>query len=224
MTTKGQIFDSLTDGVSNILDDKIGDSMSFLQGGWKTLTNGQSMLRNKLFQMQQAVHDKFDTLNNITNIVHTIAKWDETDEETGQKIFINLKKKINDLNTKIEGLENTVVGLSNQNSNMSGQIKSLDDKIKVIDHKLDIVNNRFMDINGKLEILSSMIVPRKETIASPVTPPVEVPTESVIPLTKPKDDLLNFLGSNRIKDMLKINGSSDRLEDQVLEITMYINR
>ena len=29
VTTKGQIFDSLTDGVSDILDDKFGDSMSF---------------------------------------------------------------------------------------------------------------------------------------------------------------------------------------------------
>lgn len=31
LTTKGQIFDSLTDGVSDILDSKFGDSMSFLQ-------------------------------------------------------------------------------------------------------------------------------------------------------------------------------------------------
>ena len=67
--------------------------MSFLQGGWKTLTNDQSILRNKLFQMQQSVHEKFDTLNNINSVIHTIDNWDETDEETGEKICINLKKK-----------------------------------------------------------------------------------------------------------------------------------
>ena len=47
--------------------------------------------------MQQAVHDKFDTLNNITNIIHTIDNWDGTDDETGEKISRNLKKKITSL-------------------------------------------------------------------------------------------------------------------------------
>ena len=85
MTTKRQIFDSLTDSVGDILDNKIGESLSFIQGATKALTNGQLELRNNLFQMQQAVYDKFNTINNITNTIHTIGNWDETDEERGEK-------------------------------------------------------------------------------------------------------------------------------------------
>ena len=40
LTTKGQIFDSLTDGVPDIVDSKLGDSLSLLQGASKALTNG----------------------------------------------------------------------------------------------------------------------------------------------------------------------------------------
>lgn len=90
LTTKGQICDSFTDDVTGILDDNIGESLNFVQGATKALANGQSLLRNKLFQMQQAVHDKFDTINNITNTIYTIDNWDETDEDAGENIAINL--------------------------------------------------------------------------------------------------------------------------------------
>lgn len=225
LTTKGQIFDSLTDGVSDILDSKFGDSMSFLQGGWKTLTNGQSILRNKLFQMQQAVYDKFDTINNITSRLHTIDNWDETNEETGEKININLQKKIQSISNKIDALETSVLGFIRSTlCTMSGNIKTITDRLSVIDHKFDIINNRFLDVNRKIENIPSMIVPVKHNIPSPPTPPVDVPREVVIPLTKPKDDLLDFLSTNRIKNILKVNGYFDKLEDQVLEVTIYVNR
>lgn len=107
---------------------------------------------------------------------------------------------------------------------MSREIKTLQDTIKTMDHKFDIINNRFMDIEKKIENIPSMIVPRSESIPTPVTPPVIVPIESVIPLTKPKDNLLNFLSSNRTKNILNVDGSFDKLEDQVLEITIYVNR
>lgn len=59
--------------------------------------------------MQQAVHDKFDTLNNITNIIHTIDNWDGTDDETGEKISMNLKKKITSSSAKVSALENNPI-------------------------------------------------------------------------------------------------------------------
>ena len=87
---------------------------------------------------------------------------------------------------------------------MSGSLKTINDRLSVIDHKFEIINTRFLDVNRKIENIPSMSVPRKESVPSPPTPPVEVPTETVVPLTKPKDDLLEFLSSNRIKDILKI--------------------
>ena len=44
------------------------------------------------------------------------------------------------------------------------------------------------------------------------------------PTNQPKADLLNFLSTNRIKNILNVDGSFDKLEDQVLEITIYVNR
>ena len=223
LTTKGQIFDSLTDGVSDVLDDKFGDSMQFLQGGWKALSGGQSLLRNKLFQMQQAVHDKFDTINNITNTIHTIDNWDETDEETGEKKTINLKKKSDSISKNINDLNTSVAGLSEQFTTMSGNISKINDKLSVIDHRFDIINNRFLDVGRKIENIPSHIVPVKHSIPSPPTPP-PVQRETIIPLTKPKDDLLDFLSTPRIKNILKVDGLYDQLEDHVLEITVYTNK
>ena len=117
-----------------------------------------------------------------------IDNWDETDDETGEKVSINLRKKISNMTSKFDILENTIIGLSNQNSNMSGEIKTLQDTIKIIDHRFDIHNNRFADKEKKIKNIPSMIVPRSESIPNPVTPPVIVPTESVIPLTNPKAD------------------------------------
>lgn len=106
--------------------------------------------------------------------------------------------------------------MSEQSTAMSGLIKIIDDKLKVIDHRFVIINNRFNGINDKIKDMPSII-----EVPSPVTPPIDVAIEPVIPLTKPKDDLLDFLSSNRIKEMLKVNGSFDRLEDQVLEMNIY---
>ena len=195
-----QPTNQLTDGVSDILDSKFGDSMSFLQGGWKTLSSGQSLLRNKLFQMQQAVHDKFDTINNITSTLHTIDNWDETDEETGEKKTINLKKKIEVLTKNISELNISVSGLSEQFTTMSGNISKMNDRLAVVYHKFDIINNRFLDVYRRIENIPTNMVPVKHSIPSPPTP-LEVPREVVIPLTKPKDDLLDFLGTSRIKNI-----------------------
>ena len=223
LTTKGQIFDSLTDGVSDVLESKFGDSMQFLQGGWKALSSGQSLLKNKLFQMQQAVHDKFDTINNITSTIHTIDNWDETDEETGEKKTINLKKKIDGITKNLNDLNTSVAGMSEQFTTISGNISKINDKLAVIDHRFDIINNRFLDVGRKIQNLPSQIVPVKHSIPSPPTPP-PVQRETVIPLTKPKDDLLDFLSTPRIKNILKVDGLYDQLEDHVLEITVYTNK
>ena len=106
---------------------------------------------------------------------------------------------------------------------MSGNISKINDNLSVIDHRFDIINNRFLDVGRKIENIPSHIVPVKHSIPSPPTPP-PVQRETIIPLTKPNDDLLDFLSTPRIKNILKVDGLYDQLEDHVLEITVYTNK
>ena len=178
----------------------------------RTSEAGQQLIQRKINAIQQNVHGKFDTLDNIVQTVDTISKW--TDPETGETV------KMTD---KVKSM------LSKQGS-MSNDISDL----KVAKRRQELIIKDIADIQKDIFVLKNTIRLMRQSAAGGPPDPSRFtgsgaggpppPTEfSSPPVSRSKIDTFEWINSARIKNILRKNGTVDSILDNITEININLS-
>lgn len=234
ITTKGQIFSSLTDSVLNIVNDSIQGGLEQMNDNYKHLVTGQAYYGDKLTELQQSNSALIEKVRYFEEIVNKINTWIITDPETGEQKIINLHTKISNMAAKISELETKLLGNLDHTTTNSGKIEENAKEIKEHEAKLKALKHMIMVNQIKLDNINEKITSMTQTVPRNIggTPPTTTERESLqtLPddtksiLTDDQEELLTFLDTVRIRNILKVNGQFDKLEDHVLETTTYVNK
>ena len=92
-------LEKATEGITKNLTGKF-DALSGVQRATDAIQRG---IQAKITQMQQLVHDKFSTLDNITSTIDTVIDWKD-----GKNKKFNFQEGIRDLNNRITMNENRI--------------------------------------------------------------------------------------------------------------------
>ena len=92
-------LEKATEGITKNLTGKF-DALQGVQRATDAIQRG---IQTKITQMQQLVHDKFSTLENITSTIDTVIDWKD-----GKNMKFNFQEGIRDLNNRITTNENRI--------------------------------------------------------------------------------------------------------------------
>ena len=174
----------------------------------RTSEAGQQLIQRKINAIQQNVHGKFDTLDNIVQTVDTISKW--TDPETGETVKMTDKVK----------------SMLSKQSSMSNDISDL----KVAKRRQELIIKDIADMQKEIFVLKNTVrLMRQAAQAKGIMedvlrgmtgPPVVLPSP---PVTRSKIDTFEWINSARIKNILRKNGTVDSILDNITEININLS-
>lgn len=166
-TAKSAITDSISGTSSTLtkdLKDKIIKEGGGITGMATVMSKAQALLDGKLRNLQQAVHGKFDTINNIVSTIDTIKDWTAADGEKYEldalvkhgdevshyntvdiaglkhdivQVMTDHAEDLGTMQTDLTATQDSVTDIDIQINNLVASIKILENRIERVDRKAD---------------------------------------------------------------------------------------